>query len=111
MRAARRARNLLDAYMKAVPEGAGTAATPPPGIVTVNNDRSTDNNWRAAVYVAEESISSKARSRHNRRRGYAGKLPLLIMVKHTNCSGSKKALRRLFIVASVRRRTGRQTFR
>lgn len=95
---AKSAQPAWDAYMKAVLEGVPEQPlTPPPGIVTVNIDRSTGQ--LASGGNSREEYSSKARSRHNRR--YTRwEPPLLIMVKHTNCSDQKRRSGAFFIVFS-----------
>lgn len=64
---AKSAQPAWDAYMKAVLEGVPEQPlTPPPGIVTVKIDRSTGQ-LANALATAAKSISSKVRSRHNKR--------------------------------------------
>ncbi|STJ78106.1 Penicillin-binding protein 1A [Escherichia coli] len=81
---AKSAQPAWDAYMKAVLEGVPEQPlTPPPGIVTVNIDRSTGQ--LANGGNSRESISSKVRSRHNRQ-CTRWERPLSIMARHRNCS-------------------------
>ncbi|QUI99138.1 hypothetical protein KCP74_07685 [Salmonella enterica subsp. enterica] len=82
-------------YEKAVLEGVPEQPlAPPPGIVTVNIDRSTGQlasggNSRERVFHRRHAAGTTG--------GTRWELPLLIMVKHTNVP-DQKALRRLLCV-------------